>query len=86
MVNNKKISTERESQLSVTEIIRNELNSDVSSHIYKCEVATRKHCFHHVHCTSDSHISSFLTAWGREVTVIHGFQKEIKTPVRPDSY
>lgn len=46
----------------------------------------QKCCLHHVRCTSDSHISSFLTAWGREVTVFHGFQKEIKTPVRPDSY
>lgn len=46
----------------------------------------QKCCLHHVHCASDSHIRSFLTTWRREVTVIHGFQKEIKTPVRPDSY
>lgn len=41
---------------------------------------------HQVHCASDRHINSFLTTWGREVIVTHGFQKEIKTPVSPESY
>lgn len=35
-----KISTEGENQLSVTIMIRNELNSDVSSYLYNCEVET----------------------------------------------
>lgn len=43
-------------------------------------------CLHQVHCASDSHINSFLITWGTEVTVTHGFQKEIKTFVSLDIY
>ena len=46
----------------------------------------QNHCLHHVYCASDSHFNPFLTTWGRKVTVTHGFHKELKPPVSPESY